>query len=690
MQMYKCFVTLSFCLILVIFASASTAVASSLPPCSDAGFKHDCFGESRLGDGTVYKGEWKNNKFHGFGTFVFGAETQWAGHTFSGNFKDGTYHGYGIYTFPDGEKYVGDYKEGKKHGFGSYSFANGEKYIGAFADDQYNGQGNLTFANGDKYVGEFRDGLTHGRGTYIFADGEKYVGGFLDGKYHGQGVYNYANGMKDVGEFRDDQLNGFATRYLADGSIDKQGIWKDDKFLYASNGPASSDLPPCPASGLWHMCFAEFSEDDGSIYTGEWKDNDYEGFGTYIFGKNTDWADDVYVGDFKGGLFHGKGRYTKLNGENYVGGFREGKSSGYGIYTFANGDVYEGEYKDGKRHGKGTYTFPSGEKYEGEYKDGKKNGQGTYTFADGERYTGGFADDQYHGQGTYFYANGMKEVGEFKFGKLNGYAVRYFADGSVDKEGIWENDEFLYSQNDNNDAQPAQPVQGNNEIISASSGSGFSVSPDGHIITNNHVIEGCAEVHIHTNGKAYPASIVTFDPRNDLALLKADFTPEVVFPLSNRRPELLQDIYVAGYPFGMGISSSVKVTKGIISSLTGVGNNFSEMQIDAALQSGNSGGPILDEQGNVVGVAVAKLDLQYTMENFGSIPENTNFGIKSSVVGGILDSNGVSSPSANDSEMSKTDLGVMISKGTYYISCWMTMAQIEAMKSRKVMFSDLK
>ena len=73
---------------------------------------------------------------------------------------------------------------------------------------------------------------------------------------------------------------------------------------------------------------------------------------------------------------------------------------------------------------------------------------------------------------------------------------------------------------------------------------------------------------------------------------------------------MLQDIYVAGYPFGMGISSSVKVTKGIISSLTGVGNNFSEMQIDAALQSGNSGGPILDEQGNVVGVAVAKLDLQ--------------------------------------------------------------------------------
>ena len=80
--------------------------------------------------------------------------------------------------------------------------------------------------------------------------------------------------------------------------------------------------------------------------------------------------------------------------------------------------------------------------------------------------------------------------------------------------------------------------------------------------------------------------------------------------MSNNRPELLQDIYVAGYPFGNKISTSVKVTRGIISSLTGIGNNFSNIQIDAALQSGNSGGPILDDLGNVVGVAVSKLDLK--------------------------------------------------------------------------------
>jgi hypothetical protein len=165
--------------------------------------------------------------------------------------------------------------------------------------------------------------------------------------------------------------------------------------------------------------------------------------------------------------------------------------------------------------------------------------------------------------------------------------------------------------------------------------------------------------------------------------------PSTVLPLSTDKPELLQDIYVAGYPFGQKISTGTKVTKGIISSLTGIGNNFSSIQIDGALQPGNSGGPIVDERGNVVGVAIAKLDIKKILKNFGVIPEDTNFGIKVSVLSSIMGSVDVSLPSPRTSSNSKTKLGKMIDDGTYYLSCWIAMAQIKQMRSKKVIFQNL-
>ena len=264
------------------------------------------------------------------------------------------------------------------------------------------------------------------------------------------------------------------------------------------------------------------------------------------------------------------------------------------------------------------------------------------------------------------------------------------------KEGIFENGDFKYAQKITptvtaKKSPPPKRVERSNsgKVISAASGTGFAVSSRGHVITNNHVINGCQNVKIHHKGRAIPATVITYDPNNDLALLKGDFRPSTVFSLSNQKPELLQDVYVAAYPFGRKISTSVKVTKGIISSLTGIGNNFSNIQIDAALQPGNSGGPILNEKGNVIGVAVAKLDLKKILKNFGVIPENTNFGIKTNVVRSLLDSNDVDIPVPNRRKISKSKLGKMISDGTYYLSCWMTMAQIEKMRSRKVIFQNL-
>ena len=228
------------------------------------------------------------------------------------------------------------------------------------------------------------------------------------------------------------------------------------------------------------------------------------------------------------------------------------------------------------------------------------------------------------------------------------------------------------------------------DTYNAASGTGFYVSDAGHIITNHHVIDGCKDIKVHSKGEVLTTLKIADDRQNDLALLKVSHKPSHVFPLSGDSPYPLQDIVVAGFPFGDRVSSSLKFTKGIVSSLSGIGNNYSEIQIDAALQPGNSGGPIIDEYGNIIAVAVAKLDMKKILKDYGVIPENTNFGIKTSAVRNLLQGNAVSTKPPNTEILSKKELSRTATDGTVFLSCWMTVAQIEDMKSRKVLFTDLE
>jgi serine protease Do len=98
-------------------------------------------------------------------------------------------------------------------------------------------------------------------------------------------------------------------------------------------------------------------------------------------------------------------------------------------------------------------------------------------------------------------------------------------------------------------------------------------------------------------------------------------------------------------------------------------NNYSNIQIDAALQPGNSGGPIINNKGNVVGVAVAKLDLDSIIEEYGVVPENVNFGVKANVVINIIESKNIKLPNPNKEVMLTNELGELITEATYYISC---------------------
>ena len=470
--------------------------------------------------------------------------------------------------------------------------------------------------------------------------------------------------------------------------------------------------------------------ENGAVYEGEWLKGEPIGQAKvkYLKPKGEAWnihwvfAPGIYEGTVLNNQFHGWGRYSYETGEIWEGQFSVGKPvPATGKFKYPNGDTWKGYdihtvNRQNIVNGRGIYTFSSGDSVEGIFKRAKTK-QGIYKYANGDVYEGSFDNLSSRfstikifptvgitGTGSLKYPNGDLYKGAILSNQRHGFGVQKYSDGRS-LEGTWAKD--VYQEPDVvpsepppvivSDTSPNESYSQKNpgklnavELIPASSGSGFAVSSEGHVITNFHVISDCQAVDILYQGKSIPTTVIAYDTINDLALLKADFTPSAVFPISDSSPEILQNIYVAGFPFGKAISGSVKVTKGIISSLVGIRNNFSNMQIDAALQPGNSGGPILDEKGNVVGVAVAKLDFVKAIENFDAIPEGTNFGIKASVVRSILQSNNVVTPKANSYAVSKTRLGTTITNGTLYLSCSMTLAKISEMRSKKVLFEIAK
>jgi len=171
-------------------------------------------------------------------------------------------------------------------------------------------------------------------------------------------------------------------------------------------------------------------------------------------------------------------------------------------------------------------------------------------------------------------------------------------------------------------------------------GTGFVVSASGHIVTNNHVIEGCSELKGNLTGEATMVlRVVSADTNNDLALLQAPSTATFKeFARIRDRPIRSGDSVVAiGFPFHGLLTSDFTVTTGIVSSLSGMRNDSRFLQISAPVQPGNSGGPLFDTTGQVVGVVTGKLDGLRVAAATGSIPENINFAIKTGALRDFLD-----------------------------------------------------
>ena len=226
-----------------------------------------------------------------------------------------------------------------------------------------------------------------------------------------------------------------------------------------------------------------------------------------------------------------------------------------------------------------------------------------------------------------------------------------------------------------------------NEIVAASSGTGFYVSKQGHIISNHHVIDSCDIVKLNYNGTEKSAVVLAVDQINDLAILKTNIIPKKVYSIESTDVSLLEDIIIAGFPLGKKVSAAIKTSKGSITALAGYGDNYSEFQTDAALNQGNSGGPIMNHKGNVVGVAVANYGKKSGIESF-------NFGIKASTLKTFANANGLKFLPPNNIKLSNKDLSELITEATIYLECHMTVAKIKRMiaeeKNSKAFFSEYK
>jgi S1-C subfamily serine protease len=206
-------------------------------------------------------------------------------------------------------------------------------------------------------------------------------------------------------------------------------------------------------------------------------------------------------------------------------------------------------------------------------------------------------------------------------------------------------------------------------------GTGFVVSTSGHIVTNQHVIDGCVgDVHGNLSGEAsMDLRIVSTDETNDLALLQTTRSFKDVVTIRGTAVHPGDAVIAIGYPYHGLLTSDFTVTAGIVSSLSGILNDTRFLQISAAVQPGNSGGPLLDASGNVVGVVAAKINALKFAKATGDIPENINFAIKTGAVRDFLDNSVVNYQTAEaKAELKAADIARNARAYTLLISCTAT------------------
>lgn len=175
------------------------------------------------------------------------------------------------------------------------------------------------------------------------------------------------------------------------------------------------------------------------------------------------------------------------------------------------------------------------------------------------------------------------------------------------------------------------------KIKQKSSGTGFAISTNGLIVTCNHVVENSDKIVVrginNDFNKTYKAKIITTDKNNDLAIIQIDDSTfksfgNIPYVLTDKSIEVGSSVFALGYPLRSSMGDEIKLTNGIISSKSGFKGDITTYQISVPVQPGNSGGPLFDDKGNLVGIINAK----------HLLAENASYAIKTSYLRNLLES----------------------------------------------------
>jgi len=195
---------------------------------------------------------------------------------------------------------------------------------------------------------------------------------------------------------------------------------------------------------------------------------------------------------------------------------------------------------------------------------------------------------------------------------------------SMNSKGVWE-DDFIHEFKKAIDGQRL----GSSASPAVKFGTGFFVSSDGYILTNEHVVRNASKFQIILRGKKYSAKIIKSDRANDIALIKIDGSKLPFLTLGDTgNAKLGSNVFTVGFPNIDLQGKSPKLTKGAVNSLKGIRDDSRYFQVSIPIQPGNSGGPLVSENGKVIGIVTSKLSDLFALKKTGSLPQNVNYAIK--------------------------------------------------------------